>query len=111
MEALSSSALQIKRFSDRSSGIQIAKTSNKHCAFLRISPTSTHSLRRASRVSALAREVSDDGEEDSRLDNDNGVVRLVSEETLSLSQVTRKKKIRRKVCNFPLYFLVLRRFQ
>ncbi|XP_057769752.1 uncharacterized protein LOC130989697 [Salvia miltiorrhiza] len=91
MEALSSSALQIKKFSDMSSGIQTAKTSNKHCAFLRVSPSSnkTQSLRRVSRVSALAREVSDDGsggEDDSRLDNDNGVLRLASEETLSLSQ-------------------------
>ncbi|KAH6831720.1 Pyridoxamine 5'-phosphate oxidase family protein [Perilla frutescens var. hirtella] len=92
MEALSSSALQIKRFSDKSLAIQSAKTSNKRCSSLRISPSSnkTPSLRRVSRVSALAREVSDDGsggEDDSRLDNDNGVLRLASEETLSISQV------------------------
>lgn len=93
MEALSSSGLQIKRLSDRSLGIQTAKTSNKHCSFLRISSTTNKtSLQRLSRVSALGREVSDDGEEDSRLDSDNGVLRLVSEETLSLSQVIKNKK-------------------
>ncbi|XP_042021481.1 uncharacterized protein LOC121768935 [Salvia splendens] len=85
MEALSSSGLQIKRFSDRSSAIQTAKISNKYCAVLKISPSfsKTQSLRWVSRVSAVA---SDHGEEDSRLDSDNGVVRFVSDETLSLSE-------------------------
>ncbi|KAI3455731.1 hypothetical protein Pfo_012394 [Paulownia fortunei] len=90
MEALSGSALQIQRFSESSLGIQYTKTSSKHCALLRISPSSakTPSLRCASRVSALAQEVPDEGsgEEDSRLNNDNGVLSLVSEETLALSQ-------------------------
>ncbi|XP_047967193.1 uncharacterized protein LOC125211440 isoform X2 [Salvia hispanica] len=85
MEALSSSGLQIKRFSDRSSAIQTAKISNKHCAVFKISPSfsKTQSLRCVSRVSADA---SDHGEEDSRLDSDNGVVRFVSDQTLSLSE-------------------------
>lgn len=88
MEALSNSSLQIKRFSDRSSAIQTAKISNKHCAALKISPsfTKTQSLRCVSRVSAVA---SDHGEEDNRLDSDNGVVRFASDETLSLSEVRR----------------------
>ncbi|KAG6397696.1 hypothetical protein SASPL_143866 [Salvia splendens] len=85
MEALSSSSLQIKMFSDRSSAIQTAKISNKHCAVSKVFPSFTkkQSLRCVSRVSAVA---SDHGEEDSRLDSDNGVVRFVSDETLSLSE-------------------------
>ncbi|GFP79230.1 hypothetical protein PHJA_000066500 [Phtheirospermum japonicum] len=90
MEALSNSALQIKRFSENSLLIKTAKTSNKHCALLRVSPnfTNTPSLRRAPRISALAHEVSDGGgeEDTSRLNNDNGVLGFVSDETLFLSQ-------------------------
>ncbi|KAL8466513.1 hypothetical protein ACS0TY_035554 [Phlomoides rotata] len=87
MEAISSSAFQIQKFPD---GIHCAITTNKQCALLRISPSSarTPSLRCAPRVSALSREVSDDGsgEDDSRFDNENGALRLVSEESLSLPQ-------------------------
>ncbi|KAL3632809.1 hypothetical protein CASFOL_025793 [Castilleja foliolosa] len=87
MEALSSSAVQIQRFSENLSLIKTAKT---HCAFLKVSPSfaNTPSLRRAPRISALAHEVSDEGgEEDiSRLKNDNGFMGLVSGETIISSQ-------------------------
>lgn len=94
MEAISSSALQIQKFPDTSLGLHSAKNTNKQCALLRIAPTSARTLplRCAPRVSAVVREVSDDGsgEDDSRLDNDNGALRLVTEESLSLSQVRKK---------------------
>ncbi|KAL6585283.1 hypothetical protein OROMI_004572 [Orobanche minor] len=90
MEALSSSGLQIQRFSENSVLIHSAKTSSKHRAFLRVSPSlsGTSSLRCASRISALSHEISDEdgGQEDSRLSNDNGVLGLPPDETLLLSQ-------------------------
>ncbi|KAG6428765.1 hypothetical protein SASPL_106802 [Salvia splendens] len=84
MEALSSSALQIKSFSERSLGIQAAKTSRNNFAFVRNS-YSSNKIQSLRLVSALAREVADGREDDSCLDSENGVVRLVPEETLSLS--------------------------
>ncbi|KAL8043622.1 hypothetical protein ABFX02_09G128028 [Erythranthe guttata] len=90
MEALSGSGLQIQRLPDTSWGIQSSKISRKHSPSLKINLSSakTPSLRCAARVSALAREVSDDGsgEEDTRMNNDNGVLGFVPEETLPLSQ-------------------------
>ncbi|KAL7100415.1 hypothetical protein ACP275_09G144200 [Erythranthe tilingii] len=90
MEALSGSGLQIQRLPETSWGIQCSKISRKQLPSLKINPSSakTPSLRCASRVSALAREVSDDGsgEEDTRMDNDNGVLGFVPEESLPLSQ-------------------------
>ncbi|KAG8380262.1 hypothetical protein BUALT_Bualt07G0174900 [Buddleja alternifolia] len=88
MEALSSSALRIPRFSETSSAVQ---HSTKNCTSLKISSCfpKTPPFRCASRVSALSREAPGEGgeEEDSSiLSNDNGVSSLVSEETLSLLQ-------------------------
>ncbi|XP_047958319.1 uncharacterized protein LOC125203861 isoform X2 [Salvia hispanica] len=71
MEALSSSALQIKSFSERSLA---AKTSRNNFAFVRNSYS-------YNKIQSLRREVADGREDDS----DNGAVRLVPEETLSLS--------------------------
>ncbi|KAL3825016.1 hypothetical protein ACJIZ3_021045 [Penstemon smallii] len=90
MEALTSSTLQIPRFSDSCSATQYIRTSKKHCCSLRInsSVAKTPSLLCASRVSALSRAVSDEGgdEEDGGLGNDNGIFNLVSEETHSSPQ-------------------------
>lgn len=104
MEAISSSSLQIQRFSETSWGIPCAKTSTNHCPLLRINWTTakTPSLRCASRVSALAHDKSDEGsgEEASRINNDNGVLGFVPEETLSLSQVKQGKEKQSKGCLF-----------
>ncbi|CAA0821195.1 Pyridoxamine 5-phosphate oxidase family protein [Striga hermonthica] len=90
MEALSSSALQIQRFSESSLLTHAPKTSNKHCSFLRVGPslTATPSFRCVSRVSALAHEISDDdgGKEDARLNCDNGFPGFVPDESLLLSE-------------------------
>ena len=88
MEALSSSALQIKSFSERSLA---AKTSRNNFAFVRNSYS-------YNKIQSLRREVADGREDDS----DNGAVRLVPEETLSLSLVRTKQKK-----SLHLYFLGL----
>ncbi|GER53683.1 pyridoxamine 5'-phosphate oxidase family protein [Striga asiatica] len=89
MEAVSSSALQIQRFKENSLLIHTPKTSNKHCALLRVGPSLCNTpYLRVSRVSALAHEVPDEdsGKEGSRLNNDNGVLGLVPEEITLLSE-------------------------
>ncbi|KAL0414956.1 UNVERIFIED_CONTAM: hypothetical protein Slati_3327500 [Sesamum latifolium] len=91
MEALSGSAIQLQRFSDTSAfAIPHAKNTANHSLSFRIIPTfaKTSSLRCASRVSALAPQVSGEGsdEEDARSNNDNGVLSLVSDGNLSVPE-------------------------
>ncbi|KAL2516141.1 Pyridoxamine 5'-phosphate oxidase family protein [Forsythia ovata] len=88
MEALSSSTLQILKFSESSPAIQSIKISSKHCGSLKMNLNLPKTANLGCGFRVFAREISDEdgGEEESITENDNGGFNLVTEESVSLSQ-------------------------